>query len=444
MNITKISFKNFRAFEYLEIELPFKKDGTPLPVVFIGKNGSGKSTILDGVGIFLTSFIEAILFRDSLYPFDLWLKNEDINFDADFVQNSFQFKIQKEAFSFENYIVSTGGEDNRGFPIHESKLFNEVHRLYHTMANYPILVYYPSNRVAEVENADVKWVQTSGVSQTYVNAFSSKLHLFNDFIKWFEIRENFENSEKLERQDLSYQDTNLEAVRRAITIFLNQLPDVHFSNLKVRRVQKNGKTNVYENDIKSYLTIQKNGKEFKLSQLSDGEKMLILMVSDIARRLTFANHNSDEPLKGSGIVLIDEIDLHLHPEWQRGIVAAFQKAFPNIQFIATTHSSLIINHLANESVFLVENNTCIPLKEKLTNFNTYGADIEDILKVVQQTEQLLPKDVTDKLNTYFALIDANKIDEAKALQQELKRLTDPQHPEILKGQTLIDLKAIGV
>ena len=75
-------------------------------------------------------------------------------------------------------------------------------------------------------------------------------------------------------------------------------------------------------------------------------------------------------------------------------------------------------------------------------FNSYGADVEDILKIAQGVQQLQPDDLNEKLNQYFKLINNNQLEEAKVLQKELQQMTDRQHPDILKGQTLIDFKEI--
>jgi predicted ATP-binding protein involved in virulence len=93
----------------------------------------------------------------------------------------------------------------------------------------------------------------------------------------------------------------------------------------------------------------------RVRQLSDGERSIISMAFDIARRLILLNESDDDPVKnGRGIVLIDEIDLHLHPEWQRRIVIDLPRVFPNLQFIATTHSPQTIGETAPGHVIILE------------------------------------------------------------------------------------------
>lgn len=100
------------------------------------------------------------------------------------------------------------------------------------------------------------------------------------------------------------------------------------------------------------MEIEKDGQLLTVNQLSDGEKCLIAMVSDLARRMAIANPTGD-PLQGEGIILIDEIDLHLHPKWQRMIVPKLLEVFPNCQFIISTHSPHVLTHIQPENIFLL-------------------------------------------------------------------------------------------
>lgn len=82
--------------------------------------------------------------------------------------------------------------------------------------------------------------------------------------------------------------------------------------------------------------------ELRIEQLSEEYKIVIAMVADLAARMAEANPGMDNPLNTTGIVLIDEVDLHLHPRWQREILLQLTKVFPNIQFIVSTHSPVIV------------------------------------------------------------------------------------------------------
>ena len=101
-------------------------------------------------------------------------------------------------------------------------------------------------------------------------------------------------------------------------------------------------------------------------------------MTDLARRLAIANPwLGENALEGEGIILIDEIDLHLHPQWQRRVLPALTQTFPNCQFIVTTHSPQVLSEVPGESVFILENG-------KLLDYSphTRGRDSNSILSEI--------------------------------------------------------------
>lgn len=121
-----------------------------------------------------------------------------------------------------------------------------------------------------------------------------------------------------------------QSVRRAIEAFVEQkYKNPHIDIHPLRFVMDE-----YEEGIKK--------RELRLEQFSDGYKIIIAMVADIASRMAEGNPCMENPLEASGGILIDEIDLHLHPKWQRGILRKLHEVFPHAQFIVTTHSLIIL------------------------------------------------------------------------------------------------------
>ena len=134
-----------------------------------------------------------------------------------------------------------------------------------------------------------------------------------------------ENDQDLYRRVINREtllnDPQYFAVLHALEIFMPG-----YSNLRIQRKPR------------MRMMINKGKQQLDILQLSQGEKSLLALVGDIARRLAMMNPLLEDPLKGEGIILIDEIDLHLHPHWQRNIVRRLRETFPNCQFILTTHS----------------------------------------------------------------------------------------------------------
>ncbi|MFL0105004.1 AAA family ATPase [Tenacibaculum maritimum] len=208
----------------------------------------------------------------------------------------------------------------------------------------------------------------------------------------------------------------LRTVAKAIEQFVPE-----YSSLRVKRLPR------------PHMLIDKGGLEYNLNQLSDGEKNLITLVGDIARRLAIANPHSKSPLKGNGIILIDEIDMHLHPSWQRLMIPKLLKIFPNCQFIVTTHSPQIISHIKPENLFLFEqkNNSLSFKKIK----ETYGMSIERVVENIMNDEAR-PIKTQKALDEIFESIASMKLVEAKELIEKLK-IDMPRDPEILRAEMLI-------
>lgn len=199
-----------------------------------------------------------------------------------------------------------------------------------------------------------------------------------------------------------------------------------YSNLRIKRSPK------------PHMLVDKEGEVFSVDLLSDGEKNLIALVGDIARRLSMANANTDNPMEGQGIILIDEIDLHLHPGWQRLMIPQLTNSFPNCQFIITTHSPQVISHAQPEDVFL--------LRREKQNFlvtkpaESYGKNTDRILEDILGVDAR-PTAEKEMIHSLFVYIQEGKLDKAKKLIDQLYALIG-EDPDISKAQALLKRKEI--
>ncbi len=426
MKINKIELTNFRGFKGKhEIDLH------PELNVFVGVNGSGKTTILDAIaGIFRILISRTMAGVGVNFETDrrreinisaignahcsMWLNHKALN------DINGGFKISKnltKKHSWEEF----GYFDNEGIEY----IKNEIN----SQKVVPLLSYFSVERTnskisfrdTDYENGKSSITQTDawdGALQQTVN--------FTHFFYWFRRFEDIENEMRLNVKP-DYKDTYLEAIRNAIEKILDG-----FSDLRVRRLPPYPDFVIKKEQTGEILSIN--------NQLSHGEKTMLALVGDLALRLAIANPQLKNPLQGEGVVLIDEIDLHLHPKWQKTIVKKLREVFPKIQFILTTHSPLIISQLKAENIILLENNQCIPLEKK--GINSYGLTIEDVLVKIQGTTHLLPKEVRNEFSKLFDLIEADKLEEAKVQYSKLERIVEPTHPELLKGDTDIKIKEL--
>ena len=205
-----------------------------------------------------------------------------------------------------------------------------------------------------------------------------------------------------------------------------------FSGLRIQR-----------SNIESQMLIDKNSSTLNILQLSQGEKSLLALVADIARRLVLLNPSLNDPLQGNGIVLIDEIDLHLHPGWQQSVIPNLLKTFPNIQFIVTTHSPQVVSTVKHTAIRVIESDQKSP-RISLVHFS-YGAEaqqmLEQVLGVEARPEQL---DIVKKLHRYQYLVSENQWDneEALLLRAELDQWGAEHEPELLRLDMDIRLKEL--
>lgn len=437
MRINQLQLTNFRGFEG-EVTVDFD----PHLTVLVGVNGSGKSSVMDALKFSLNWYILKLFNVD----------NQVKGFDYSDIHLGEGIGLIKAVFDKESTnelepveLVLRGGYteiDPQGIESWNKieKGFQSFIRRNPGTHNLQIVVSFSAGRrVAEIEeSAREENAFIIPQAQAYEGALGNNFG-FDFFLDWFIDQTNLENQQKIENKDFDAVNPKLQVVRNALTHFLASFPYANFSNLRTGE----SPFSAHRSKKQTFL-IDKNGKTLELNQLSDGEKGALLIVFDIAYRLAIANPSLENPLEGSGVVLIDEIDLHLHPSWQKAIIHCLRSTFPNLQFVVTTHSPLVISQVQPEQIRILDEGKVLRVKEYVGSFNSYGAEMEDVLELIQGVKETMPADLTQKFKRFFDLIEENNIEEATALKRELENMTDPNHPEILKGQSLMDLKKLGI
>lgn len=194
---------------------------------------------------------------------------------------------------------------------------------------------------------------------------------------------------KLNELKASSKDRQLTAVRSAIYKFMPE-----FENLKIKRKPR------------LHMSIDKRRDSFDVAQLSQDEKSLMALIGDIARRLAVMNPGLENPLTGDGIVLIDEVDLHLHPKLQRTLVNQFTQTFPSCQFVLTTHSPIVISDSKNVLTYILSKDELVPVQP------LYGMDVNSVLLEVMDTD-VRNIEVQRKIEQFLDFIQDSAIDKAK-------------------------------
>jgi predicted ATP-binding protein involved in virulence len=130
--------------------------------------------------------------------------------------------------------------------------------------------------------------------------------------------------------------------------------------------------------------------------------------------------------------LIDEVDLHLHPQWQREVIPALGKTFPNCQFITTTHSPQVLSNVEKENILILEDYKIV----ENTPF-TYGRDSNSILYDLMNVEER-PKKVKKELDKLYRLIDAEKVEAARMELKKLANVLGEDDKEIVRANMYLN------
>ena len=409
MKLKSVTIENYRAIENLVLPLD------PSLTVLHGANGHGKTSVLNAIAVGLGENLGHLLDESAIdlseedwregaeYPRiyvtdidgDTWERRGDEAADE---------QMEKERKDFRDF-----SRKNRAKDINTNK--NDM----------PIVVFYGTDRMLS-DMPD--WLISQRGSQfrpsrsdALEGALSARTN-FEGFLVWFYFKENEELREQRERRNFDYQLKDVSVIRQAISSMLLEV-----SNPRI------------ESDPLRFVVSQKSeeGRTEKLSlnQLSGGYRIVLALAADLARRMAQGNPHMDDPLQSEAIVLIDEIELHLHPAWQQRILADLMRTFPNAQFIVSTHSPQVLTTVKPQHIVELYRDgdniaTGTPPEEA-----TYGAEAGDVLSVVMHVNERPENEFTKALEKYRHLIREGKWEskEALTLRKSLEDLS-PDDPAL--------------
>jgi len=422
MKLKNLKLTNFRAFK--DFEIAFSSQTT----VIIGHNGAGKTSILDSIAICMTHLTGRLLSSTEKYNIDAWFQPHDITNGQNkgkciITLNSEQFNANQD-FTIE--VTKERIKAGLSFDIKPDHWFDPLKSELQNnqVTSLPIIVYYNVHRTYPLEESPSKTKKTyNSLVFAYEKSLKLKSPNFKTFEKWYQAQIIEENAYKIKEKDFEIELPSLKYVRKAINKFLSFLQPDTFGEIST----KSESTTSPDFQVKSnsYLMIEKNGEIIFINQLSDGERMVIGLVAEISRRLVIAN--SSQPLDGDGVVLIDEIELHLHPKWQRTIVRALEQTFPKLTFILTSHSPLVLSSLRRDSIKVISESQEIPNSE-LPDIYT-GTSDEVLERLMLAEDSFNP--FKEKLIEIDILFNAMKFDDAYDKLIEIKSELN-SNPEWLK------------
>lgn len=387
MRIKRLQLANLRAFEQAEFDF---QEGMNL---LVGVNGVGKTTVLDALCVCLSKIIpEITASRSRSLPF----VEEDIRVDSKFMTVSCSFEFQGKDFTYvthknrESSVPRDSGKpreqvwetpDKEDFQPPLPKSFDGLDK----EAEQPLGIFFSTRRSLVSDSSPSKTSAAGGQTAAFADALSRRELRLQEIAYWMRAQE-------VQGEELPLALKHLSALKRAAKCFLPEC-----ENLRA------------ETSPKPRLLVDKSGKELDIRQLSDGERGMFALVLDLAQRLSQANPKLEDPVtNGSAVVLIDEIDLHLHPKWQRTVVTQLTETFKNCQFIATTHSPQIVADVAPEHVLLFKDNKLIRPDR------TLGMDSNWILRFLMEADDR-PSDVSKAIKSVELLIKEGDFEKARQL-----------------------------
>lgn len=433
MRIDTIHIQNYRCFREMDIALDEHM------TLFVGKNGAGKSTILDAAAVVASTFlcgIEGGISRN--------IQREDSRYEfyeiEGMVDAQHQFPViimangecgGKKGIEWTRSLSSVGGKttvkDARNLIAVAEQMQGQV-MAGDTETVLPILSYYGTGRLyaQKKEKRNLQTLQRFNRQVGYLDCMAAESNE-KMMLNWFEkmTLKSLQNQQKTGKAEKILQ---LVAVEDAISRCFQKISgcgavemafDLDTHRIMVEYEAGDGKRN-----------------RFALNEMSDGYKNTLSMIGDIAYRMAVLNPQMGREVleKTPGIVLIDEIDLHLHPEWQQTILKDLQELFPRVQFLVTSHAPAVIHSVKKENIRILDGESVfIPAEQ------TYGRDANSILREVMQVGER-PEEVRRLLGDYYQAIDREETARAEELLEQIEDIVGENDPEINGAKVTLDFE----
>ena len=429
--------QNFRC--YTDFTMQF----SPKVTVIVAENGKGKTAILDGLAITMAPYLAAFpgIKARNFQP-------NDVRMVVDVPQtqkDELQIKRMKyllpvvletevkaddgKAYSWKRKLKSVKGKTSsvsaKLVSDYGKRIADELNQPGDQDIILPVLGYYGTSRMwndsSLLKRKKVDLSRSSGYVECLEPSGS-----YNTFAQWFRYAtesaleyDHIIAEKKLNKKN-PYREI-LNAINKAIVTCIQSMG---WTDLK------------YSFAAQNLLICHPEKGELPLEAMSDGARSVISMAADIAYRMARLNPDmgEDVTLKTSGVVLIDEVDMHLHPSWQQTVVNDLVKAFPKVQFIVTTHSPQVLTSVPAECIRILHwDNDLVDIEEPTFSL---GAESSQLLRDIQHVESRpgsLP--IVQALQRYLQLVNEDKWDseEALALRETLDRWSQGREPALVRA-----------
>lgn len=433
MRLNNIKIKNYRCFK--EANIDFDEHIT----LVVGKNGAGKTAILDAIAVSVSTFLlgidgggsRSIVEDDARYEFhDL-----DGTIDSqhqfpvciDSIGDCLDKKDVKWVRSLNSANSKTTIKDARELTNIAKNVQNQIMNGDKSLV-LPLISYYGTGRLyaQKKEKRNIKSLTEFKRQVGYVDCMAAESNE-KLMLNWFQMQtlKSLQNQQKTGVIDRSLL---LKTVEKAICKSYERISGSENASL------------IFDLDthrlVLEFETADGEPKKFAMDEMSDGYKNTLSMIGDIAYRMAVLNPVlGDQVLdKTPGIVLLDEVDLHLHPQWQQTILSDLHTIFPNVQFIVSSHAPAVINSVPREQIRILDNGEIY-----MPAAQTYGRDANSILREVMKVSER-PADVVRRLNDFYACMNENEYEEADKMLTEIEEIVGTNDPDIAAARTALDLE----
>lgn len=438
MKIHELRLKNFRKFE----DSVFRFNSETGMTVLIGDNATGKTAILDALSIMMGSYLldfksgvgrhirkeevrlKQIMLGDTVTLEPQWDEGVAISCRASLAELAGDDEALKNTMVWVRELKTEKGKTTRIKAKNIAKAGKDARARVEKGEDVllPVFGYYGTGRLWHLKQDPTLSKPDSravGYKDCLDPGSSYKL-----FFKWF-----------VKLEQAAFQEGNrfrvLEAVRQAVKTCIPGCQNFYF-NIQHQQLMILLNNDERNNDERN------NGERFSFDNLSDGYRNMLAIVADIAHRTARLNPQllDEAAIKTPGIVLIDEVDLHLHPKWQRHVLNDLRKAFPKIQFIVSTHSPFIIQSLKPGEVIDLnsdlptdtEAETASPAPVQAFSDRSIEDIVEEVMGVKVPSRSQRCQAMNEAAKEYYQLLQKTNgasEEEKETLKQKLDELSEP-------------------
>ena len=435
MKLKNIKISNYRCFK--EAEIDFDDHIT----LVVGKNGAGKTAILDAVAVSVSTFLlgidggvsRSILKDDARYEF------HDLNGTID-PQHQFPVSIEStgDCLNQQNvkWIRSLNSESGKTTIKDAGELTGLAKKAQNQIMTgdkslvLPLISYYGTGRLyaQKKEKRNLKSLTEFKRQVGYVDCMAAESNE-KLMLNWFQMQ-TMKSLQEQQKTGILGRPLLLKTVEKAICRSFERISGARNASL------------IFDLDthrlVLEFESADGNVQKFAMDEMSDGYKNTLSMIGDIAYRMAVLNPTlGDQVLeKTPGVVLIDEIDLHLHPQWQQTILSDLHAIFTEVQFIVSSHAPAVINSVPREQIRILDQGEIY-----MPAAQTYGRDANSILREVMNVSER-PADIKQRMDLFYAYMDENNYKEADKVLTEIEAIVGTTDPDIAAARTSLDLERI--